>query len=258
MPTLLETAARLMAQDPEVGRLQFFRTLADANLMLLLETDAQGETLTPRIFDLPEGRVVLAFEREEDLASLGVGPDSGPLPYAELPGRVLAQLLAPEGLGLGLNLGSGLQSEQLFPAAAMVWLTDQLAGSLSTERGGFADLTAPDAQASAALAQILAQAPAGWGGQADQARLYAKGDGLALILSGAPEAGQQALAQSLAEALRFADLGGRVVDIAFAESNAWPKGGTLFDWPARHAPVAAASPVRAGPGTDPEKPPILK
>lgn len=256
MTSPLETAADLMVQDPEAGRLHFFRTLADTPLVLLLETDAQGETLTPRIFDLPEGRVVLAFEREEDLAVLG--QDQGPLPFAELPGRVLARLLALEGLGLGLNLGTGAHSEQLFPATAMVWLTELLAGSLTPRRGGLANLTAPDAQAGAALARMLAHAPEGWGGQAGQARLYARGDGLALVLSGAPEAGQQALAQSVAEALRFADLGGRVVDIAFADSNAWPEGGLRFDWPQPRVEASAPAAVRAGPGTDPERPPILK
>ncbi len=253
MPTPLESAALLMLQEPETGRLQFFRLLADTPLLMLLDTEAEGETLSPRVFELQEGPVVLAFEREEDLAALG----QGPLPYAELPGRVLAQLLAGEGLGLGLNLGSGLHSEQLFPPSAMVWLTDLLAGSLTAQRGGFDNLTAPDAQAAAVFDAVMASAPASWAGQAAEARLYARGKGLFLILSGAHEAGQAALAQSVGEALRFAELAGRVVDIAFAEADTWPEGGKRFDWPAPRT-AAAPLPRRAGPGTDPERPPILK
>lgn len=254
MATSLESAAEAMVLAPETGRPQFFRLFADTPLLLLLEAEAEGEVLSPRVFDLAEGRVVLAFESEALLAAMG----DGPLPYAELPGRVLAQLLADASLGLGLNLGSGLASEQLLPVAAMVWLVDLLSGSLEAKRGNLDNLAAPDAQARDALGRVIAGAPLAWAGLASAARLYSRDDGLVLIVEGADPEFDAVLAQSLAEALRSCDLGGRIVDIAFAHSDRWPTGGALYDWPRARVAIPEASPAPAAPGMNPKKPPILR
>ena len=60
----------------------------------------EGNDIVPRIFPVEGERFVLAFDREARLAAFA----EGPAPYAALPGRVVAGLLAAEGLGLGLNL----------------------------------------------------------------------------------------------------------------------------------------------------------
>jgi hypothetical protein len=101
--TLLDAAHAAVSADPEneALRLRFFERLADGEMVLLLEREAEGGTLEPRVFDLEEGPVVLVFDREERLA----GFTGGIAPYAALPGRVIAGLLRGQGIGMGVNLG---------------------------------------------------------------------------------------------------------------------------------------------------------
>ena len=72
--TLLDAAHAALSADPENDalRLRFFERLADGELFLLLDREADGrdgaETLEPRIFPLEMGPVVLVFDREERLA----------------------------------------------------------------------------------------------------------------------------------------------------------------------------------------------
>ena len=100
--TPLDRAHAAMEADPGEAamRLAFYDCLAGAEVFLLLQAEAEGDRITPEVFDLETGPVVLAFDREERLAAfLG-----RPAPYAALSGRRLAGMLAGQGLGLGLNL----------------------------------------------------------------------------------------------------------------------------------------------------------
>lgn len=238
----------------DAARLAFFRLLADTPLLILLEREAQGEVLEPRIFDLDEGQVVLAFDTEERLAAMGEGPQ----PYAELPGRVLARLLASEGLGLGLNLGAGSASEMLLPVSAMVWLEQILAEQPDVQMAGFGPLAPPDRELVAIVQRIFDDAPQSWGGLAQAVRIYARQDTGLVVIEGAEPDAETALATALSEAFRFADLGGRVVDIAFAEGRILPAEGISISWPAKAIAPDAVAKDRPGPGTVPEKPPILR
>ena len=74
------------------------------------------------MFDTSEGRFVLAFDREERLATFA----EGPAPYAALSGRSIAKMLHGQEIGLGLNLGVA-PSSQLFSAEAVTWLASTLA-----------------------------------------------------------------------------------------------------------------------------------
>jgi hypothetical protein len=126
METPLDSAHSDMhaAPDDDRARLRFFERLADGELFVLLATEAgeagSGLQIFPEIFRVEGGRYVLAFDREERLAAF----TGGPAPYAALPGRALATMLAGEGLGLGLNLGA--TSETLLPAEALEWLAATL------------------------------------------------------------------------------------------------------------------------------------
>ena len=100
----------------------FYRALADAELFVLLEAEAEGDVMAPRVFDLADGPVLLAFDSEERLA----GFSDRVLPYAALPGRVVAQLLAGQGIGLGINLGVA-PSAMVLPPFAVDWLAETLA-----------------------------------------------------------------------------------------------------------------------------------
>ncbi len=114
-------AAMEAAPGDDVARLKFFERLADSEWFLLLTKEPAGEALSPELFDLADGRFVLAFDREARLADF-VGQ---PAPYAALSGRVIAAMLAAEGLGMGVNLEVA-PSSILIPADAVRWLHDTL------------------------------------------------------------------------------------------------------------------------------------
>ena len=247
--TDLDRAQDAVGSGGDEARLSFFRLLANTNLLVLLEREAQGDVLEPRLFDLDEGQVALAFDLEERLALMG----DAPLPYAEIPGRVLARLLAGEGLGLGLNLGAGSASEMLLPASAMQWLADILEPQDQAEAESFRDLQPPEPILVEVMRKILAEAPPVWGGLARGVQLFSReGNGLILLQGTEPDA-EVALATALSEALRFSDLGGQVVDISFANSKL--SGGVRLDWP-KAAPKSARGP--SAPGMNPDQPPKLR
>lgn len=247
-----QAAANEADADGDAARLAFFRLLADTPLLVLLEREAEGDVLEPRIFTLEEGQVVLAFDSEERLAAMG----EGPLPYAELPGRVLARLLAGEGLGLGLNLGSGAASEMLLPLTAMRWLEEMLVPQADVTLDVFGPLTLPEPGLVAIVTRILDRAPPTWAGLARSAQVYGRGDGGLVVIEGAEPEAETALTTAFSEALRFADLGGLVVDFTFSEGRSLPQGGERVAWPV--APEVAAPTPPAAPGMTKDKPPILR
>ena len=92
----------------EAGDAQhFYQILAETPLYLVLDTEAQGDTINPRLFD-PPGALVLAFDSADRLAAWSDEMGLGALPYAVLPGRIIAQYLT--GLSLGLNFGAPSQT----------------------------------------------------------------------------------------------------------------------------------------------------
>ena len=127
--TPLDAAYLAMAED-EDRRLGFYERLADGEMFLMLEEEAQGDTLEPRVFDLSMGRMLLAFDTEERLATIS----DTPVPYAALPGRVVAAQLAGQELALGLNLGTGAGCETVLAAGSIDWLAQMLTQEEPEER----------------------------------------------------------------------------------------------------------------------------
>jgi hypothetical protein len=122
MTSLDDAHAAMMRDDADdAARLGFYSMLADTELFLLLEGEPVGDRIEPRLFELDEGPVVLAFDLEERLAAF-VG---GPTPYAALPGRVIAAQLSGQNVGMGLNIGDA-PSSILLPYDIMDWLTKTL------------------------------------------------------------------------------------------------------------------------------------
>ncbi|WP_206615111.1 SseB family protein [Mesobaculum littorinae] len=257
--TALDTAhAAMEASDDDAPRRAFYDRLATAELVLLLDKEPVGDEISPAVFDLDTGPTVVAFDSEERLTTF----TGAPAPYAALPGRVLAQMLAGQGVALGLNL-SVAPSSTLLPAEAMVWLAERLAGAPDEARDRPAELRAPRlprplmealdhrlARASGLVARVyLAQAV--WDDGSDSP--------LVALVGAAPGA-ETALAQSVAEAARFAEDEGLRLDIAFFEAGepmtdrlervAW-----RVDLP-EPQPERPAAP--RAPGSDPAKPPKLR
>lgn len=257
--TLLDAAHAAVSADPgnEALRLRFFERLADGEMVLLLEREAEGESLEPRVFELEEGPVVLVFDREERLASF----TGGIAPYAALPGRVIAGLLKGQGIGMGVNLGVA-PSSMLLPPEALDWLAETLEETPEEVEAlpqEFLAPTVPEAVV-AALDGKLARA----GGLAVAALLagviYQGGRrGHLLALIDAAEGAEPALARAMNEALVFSGIEAGELDVVFLASGApvaqaMARVALRFDLPVPE--VQDLSP--AAPGMDPSRPPKLR
>jgi hypothetical protein len=260
--TPLDTAHAAMeaAPDEDPARLRFYERLADCELFVLLTQEAEGDNISPEVFELADESFVLVFDREDRLAQF-VGK---PSPYAALSGRVIAGLLAEQGIGMGVNLDVA-PSSILIPPQAVVWLAGTL-GNAPAEAEARIEALAPPRGLPDLLLTSLDAKLASAAGLADAAYLLgvtyeggSKGHMLAFV-DAAPGA-QGALAKAVAEALTFSGIEAGALDVAFfraAEPMAarLAQHGLRFDLP---QPVETVQEVlRMAPGSDPAKPPILR
>ncbi|MGL6210995.1 MAG: SseB family protein [Paracoccaceae bacterium] len=262
-PSLLDQAHAAMEANTgdEAAALRFYRLLADTPLLLLLKHEAEGGLVDPRVFDLEAGPVLLAFDSAERLAAMG----QGPLPYAELPGRVVAQKLAGQGVSLGLNFGSGAASETLLPPEALDWLAEMVDTPVPEEvearpESFFTPRDVPQALHDA-LAFTFQAAP----GLARTAYLTGvryddgrQGHMLA-ILDAHPQA-EAPLAQAVTEAIGFSGLDAAEIYVTFLASDAPGvaaviRSGILFEFPAE---MPEPEVTLMSPGSDPDRPPRLR
>lgn len=263
--TRLDQAYAAMQADLEddAARLEFYERLADGELFLLLKSEVTGDHLDPEVLDLsgdedlPPDQYVLAFDREDRLATFA----EGPAPYAALPGRVIAAMMTGSGLGLGVNLGA--PSSILIPPAAVDWLAETLGPTPEEVEGQVQSLSAP-IDLPERLLKSFSEKLVTAAGIADHATLvratYDDGStGLVLAFADCVDGAQPALARAAQEAMTFSgtetrlDVGFFVTgDEALARID---RVGIRFDIP---KPTPTESPVRKAPGSDPDKPPILK
>ncbi|WP_170758485.1 SseB family protein [Ruegeria lacuscaerulensis] len=258
--TALDAAHAAMDADPQddAARLRFFERLADSELFLMLTEEANGENISPELFDVADGQFVLAFDREDRLARFA----DRPVPYVALSGRVLSSMLSGQGIGLGLNLEVA-PSSMLIPAEALGWLATTLQHRPEEVQQRLAEflppaglpdslLTALDAKLATAIG--LAEAAYLVGTKSDEG-----GSGHLLGIVGAVAGAEPALAKAASEALTFSGVEAGAMDVGFfgpnepaAESLA--RVGLRFDLPQPEKRVV----TQIVPGSDPEKPPILK
>ena len=247
-----------MAAD-EDNRLQFYERLADGEMFVLLEEEAEGENLSPRVFPLQDGPVVLVFDLEERLAEFA----GGIAPYAALPGRVIAQQLAGQGVGLGINLGVA-PSAMVLPPEAVDWLATMLLAGPEEVEALPETFHAPKGLPERLVAGLdakLARA-GGLAGAALLAGVTYRGGrrGHMLAFVDAVEGAQDALARAAAEALAFSGVEAGEMDVAFLAGDdpttaAMARVALRFDLP---EPVRAEPAAPAAPGSDPAKPPKLR
>lgn len=259
--TPLDTAYAAMEQDgaADADRLRFYEVLADGEFFLLLEEEAQGADIKPRIFPLDSGPVILIFDLEERLAEFS----GGIAPYAALPGRVIAQTLAGQGVGLGVNLGVA-PSQMILPPEALDWLSGMLDAEPEAVEALPDTFDAPKAlppRLIAGLESKLLRA----GGLAQCALLAAvtyrggrRGHMLAFV-DAAPGA-EAALARAAGEALTFSGIEAGEIDVAFLKTSdpatlAMARVARRFDLPRPAAPEATAP---SAPGMNPDLPPKLR
>jgi hypothetical protein len=227
-------------------RARMLSRLADTELSVALTTEPADDRVELRIFPLEGTRVALACDSEDRLADFF----GGPVAYAAMPGRVLADLLRNEGAGLLVNPGH--PSEMLLDAGLLEWLSGALASAPEAAEARLT-LTAPAPDVVEALAQALAERLGDMRGLIGGASLVGvRGDdGPAshlLLIAGAAADRQPAIAKALAEALAFLPEQPGGVDISFAD-NPPPTGALSFDLTMPEAPML---PQR------PKGPPILR
>lgn len=259
--TPLDRAHATMTAAPhdDAARLHFFERLGDAELFMLLETEATGDAVTPQVFDPGNGPLVLLFDREDRLSAF-VGAQA---PYAALSGRVIAILLAQQGLGLGLNLDVA-PSSFLLDAAGVQWLAATLAHGPDEVEARLTEVSSPRGLPDVlirALDTKLATAT----GLAHMAYLVGSADDAGkrshlLAFVGAAQGAEPALARAVSEALTFSGIDAGALDVGFFDAAApitarLARVGLRFDLP-QPAPVRA--PQAQAPGSDPDRPPRLR
>lgn len=254
--TLLDKAHAAMMARPEEGelRLSFYALLADSEVFLLLERESEGETIEPRLLELEGARYVLGFDSADRLTQFA----GGAAPYAAVPGRIMAEMLAQEGAGLAFNLEIAPSSIML-PHEAMAWMVEALALEPQAEKpkaSGIGALKSPDVPE--VLLHALDAKLARAAGLASTAYLCERENGgLMLAILGASEPAQAALAKAASEALVFSGLEDVSLDVAFFNESeslrAQLRGMALrFDIPEPRARE------RITPGSDPSAPPKLR
>lgn len=228
--TPLDHAHADMMENPEDDalRLKFYRRLADTTLFLLLGKEPEGEVLDPEVLEVDNketaniDRFALVFDTEERLGAFAASYKDAALPYAALPGRVIAQSLAGQGVGLALNLDTAVSSITL-PAEAMDWLADTL--DINPEEGERNLVAiAPPFGLPDGLIEGLEEKLVSAAGLASHA-VFVKGnysdesEGWLLAFIDAEPGSEQALARATHEALVFSGTDLENVDVAFFASN---------------------------------------
>lgn len=257
--TRLDIAHAAMETSPEDAstRLRFYETLAASELYLLLKSEAQGDQIDPEVFDLSDHSFVLVFDREDRLAQFA----GRIVPYAALSGRSIATMLAGQGVGLGVNLDVA-PSSILIPPEAVDWLAESLGEAPSEIEARPEKFSAPKGLPENLLLALDARLST-MSGLADLVYLagvtYDSGaQGHLLGFVGAAPEAQAALARGISEVLIFSGLEAAALDVAFFAASdpvaaRLAQCGLRFDLP--EPPRSAA---RAAPGSDPDKPPILR
>jgi hypothetical protein len=229
---------------------------------------------TVRFLNCRIGALGFTWERHSEFMTYSfLAAGGGPLfdltPFAQaalwigaLPGRVIAGLLAGQGIGLGINLGVEA-SELLLPSEAMDWLAQTL-DEAPEEAEGRPETFYPPKGLPESLLSALDAKLARAGGLAQGALLasvtYQGGRrGHLLAFVGAKAAAQEALARAVSEALVFSGVEAGEMDVVFlapedAATAAMARVALRFDLAQPEAPV---KPAPTAPGMDPNRPPRL-
>lgn len=245
------------APDDTTLRLKFYERVADSELVLALASEVEDGELFPLVFPVDDGKMVLAFDREERLTEfLG-----GAAPYAAMPGRRLVQMMADQGASLGLNLEVA-PSSIVLPHEVLVWLAETLAARPAEMEAQPTEIHPPMALPEAVLTALDAKLARAGGLAASAYLVQATYEGgskapLLAFIDALPDA-QVSLAEAAQEALTFAGIEAGMIDVAFFEASsplagALARHGLRFDLPELKRPHPPGAP-----GMNPEMPPKLR
>ncbi len=257
--TPLDHAHRAMAHAPhdDAKRLAWYHCFADTELCLLLTHEPEGETLSPALFELSEGRFALTFDLEERLADFA----DGTVPYAALPGRVIAAALAGQGIGICVNLEVA-DSTFVMPPEAVDWLTKALDQRPAEDHARLSGWTTPD---DPELARALSAKFAGYPVPAAAIWLVGLRHGpdhasTAVVFVDVKEGFEDPLAKAANEAVLFSgqDPAGIAILFLTAEQADGIEAAGQSLWTPTPEPQPQPKAAPQPPGSDPTRPPRLR
>lgn len=239
-------------------RARVLSRLADTEVFVTLLAEPGDDRAELRIVDYDGLRVAIACDTEDRLSSFW----EAAVPYAAMPGRVLAGMLAEQGAALLLNPGQ--RSEMLLDPKSLNWLDEALASAPEgADTTALPQFGAPEPAVVASLLEPLSQRLADMTGLAQSAALVSTqwSDGRQahmLLIQGAKHTRQPAIAKALSELMAFLPPIEGGVDIAFAPADlpsAALIAALVIEIP--QSPASAVSPVHRSPDRD-DAPPRLR
>jgi hypothetical protein len=257
--TPIDTAHAYMDANPndDNARLAFYERLMDGEMFMLLESESDGQNITPDLFSVDDQTYALVFDREERLADFA----EKIVPFAALSGRTIVSMLDGKNIGLGINLAVA-SSSTLLPPSAIAWMAETTS-SAPTEAEAKPTEIFPPAMLPETFLIALDAKLATMGGLADIAYLaqveYDTGTRASVIafVNARPDA-QNAMARAISESLIFSGIEAGSLDVLFPKASdaicaKLAKMGLRFDLPKLETPTAPSAP-----GMDPDKPPKLR
>jgi len=222
-------AAMQAAPEDEAAHLAFYERVADAELYLLLEKEAEADVIEPKVIEGGGENLVLAFDTADRLANFA----GDVAPYVALSGRVLVSMLVMEKMGMGEF--EARPAEFLPPAG----IPEQVLKALDTKLVAAAGLVEQ-----VWLCQVVYD---------DDSRGH-----LLAFINAEPNA-ERALAKSTHEAIAFSGVDAASLDVAFFDADepaaaAITKVGLRFELPE----IVQEKIPGYAPGMDPNSPPKLK
>lgn len=252
-------AAMQAAPEDAALRLQFYDRIAQSELFLLLCAEpGNSDQIDPDILKQDGLQYLLAFDREDRMVEFA----QREVPFVAVSGRVIAQMLDGQGLGIALNLG-GAPSSILLPPEAMVWLNQTLDHAPQEIEARPTELLVPKGLPEQLITTLDARLATAMGlarcAYLVGVRYDTGAQGHMLGFVGAIPQAQGALTQLASEALTFSGIEAGAMDVAFVSSSdpvvpRLERVGLRFDLP---QPESAAN-ERPAPGSDPAKPPVLR
>lgn len=259
--TPLDFAHAEMENHPtdDAMRLRFYERLADSELFLLLEEEPTEDIAKPMIFPVEDQQFALVFDSEDRLVEFA----ERTAPYVSLSGRMIAQMLNGQGIGMGVNL-SVAPSSMLLPSDAVGWFAETLSFEPEQAQAKPTAIYAPKSVPEV-LIQSLDTKLAAMAGVAKAAYLAGVDyegatSGHVIAFIDAIEAAQPAMTSAIAEALTFSGIEAGTLDVLFLRASdpiciQLAKVALRFDLPELMEPKAH---VMEAPGSNPDKPPKLR
>lgn len=259
--TPLDQAHAEMEAHPDIDafRLRFYERLADSEMFLLLEAEPIDDSAKPMIFPVEDQQFALVFDSEERLVDFA----QAPAPFLGLSGRMIANMLNGQGIGLGVNL-SVAPSSMLLPSDAVTWLAETLSNQPEQTRAKPVAVYAPSSvpeilitSLDTKLAAMAGVAKAAYLAEVDYENA-AKGH--VIVFVEAIEPAQTAIISAVSEALTFSGIEAGTLDVLFLRASdpicaQLAKVALRFDLPELLDPKAQ---IMEAPGSNPDKPPKLR